>query len=147
MLITSAAVARSPLPHYKKARLLIVSDEVNSSNFLQSEMRLSEVEITRATSAEEIKRACFGGHDLVVVDVAPGKVIDVLEALRGSDGCKDISVLVDTTRLVGDPSLAGVLPAYRAMPCNSSELVKLARRVARPVKTKMMYEDNFRRVL
>ena len=145
MLTSSAAVARVSSPHYKKARLLIVSDETNPSNFLQ--MKQSEVEITHATSAEEIKRACFGGHDLVVVDVAPGKVIDVLEALRGSEGCRDISVLVDTTRLAGDPSLAGVLPAYRAMPCNSAELVKLARRVAKPVKTKMMYEDSFRRVL
>ena len=147
MLTSSAAVARASSPHYKKAKLLIVSDEVNSSNYLYSEMKLSEVEITRATSAEEIKHACFGGHDLVVVDVAPGKVVDVLEALRGSDGCKDSSVLVDTTRLAGDQSLAGVLPAYRAMPCNSSELVKLARRVTTPIKIKMMYEDDFRRVL
>ena len=147
MLTSSAAVARISSSHYKKARLLIVSDETKPSNYLQSELKLSEMEITRATSTEEIKRACYSGHDLVVVDVAPGKVVDVLEALRGSEGCKDISVLVDTTRLVGDQSLAGVLPAYRAMPCNSSELVKLARRATTPVNNKLKYEDSFRRVL
>ena len=146
MLTSSAAVARISSSHYKKARLLIVSDE-KPLNYLQSELKLSEIEITRATSTEEIKRACFSGHDLVVVDVAPGKVVDVLEALRGSDGCKDISVLVDTTRLIGDASLAGVLPSFRAMPCNSSELLKLTRRATSPAKTKMMYEDTFRRVL
>ncbi len=145
MLMSSTAVVRSSSPHYKKARLLIVSDEINP--VFQAEMKLNEVEITRATSAEEIRHACFSGHDLVVVDVAPTKVLDVLIALRGSDGCKDVSVLVDTTRLIGEASLAGVLPAYRAMPCNSSELVKLARRATTPVKRKMMYEDNFRRVL
>jgi hypothetical protein len=40
---------------------------------------------------------------------------------------RDISVLVDTSRLLEDPSLAGVLPMFRAMPCNSEELVSLVR--------------------
>ncbi len=92
----------------QKARLLIVSDESNPT--LQAEMNLNEVEITHVANVEDLRQACFYGYDLVVVDVAPASVVNVLVALRGSDSCKDVSVLVDTTRLDGEASLAGVLP-------------------------------------
>lgn len=109
------------------SRLLIVSDEPKHLNILQSELGINGVEITNATTTEEVRRACASAHDLAVVDVAPGKVVDILETLRGSETHGDISVLVDTSRLLEDPSLAGVLPMFRAMPCNSDELVRLAR--------------------
>lgn len=126
---TVAKVVRSSVNIARKAksRLLIVSDEPNHLSTLQSELSGGEVEITKATTAEEVRRACHGGHDLAVVDVAPGKVVDVLETLRGSEGYGDISVLVDNSRIVAEPSLAGVLPTFRAMPCSSDELVRLAR--------------------
>ncbi|MBL8203198.1 MAG: hypothetical protein JNM09_03145 [Blastocatellia bacterium] len=110
-----------------KSRLLIVSDEPSHLKTLQAELGMGEVEITNATNTEEVRRACHGGHDLAVVDVKPGIVVDVLETLRGSEGYGEISVLVDNSRLVMEPSLAGVLPAFRAMPCSSEELVRLAR--------------------
>ncbi len=110
-----------------KSRLLIVSDEPKHMKTLQAELGMSEVEITNATNAEEVRRACRGGHDIVVVDVEPGIVVDVLETLRGSEGYSEISVLVDNSRLGMEPKLAGVLPAFRAMPCSSEELVRLAR--------------------
>ena len=110
-----------------QARLLIVSDEPKHLKALQLELSVSGVEITHATTTEEVRLACCTGHDLAVVDVAPGNVLAVLETLRSSVGHGDISVLVDTSRLLEDPSLAGVLPTFRAMPCNSEELVRLAR--------------------
>jgi DNA-binding NtrC family response regulator len=119
---TSVNIARKA-----KSRLLIVSDEPNHLKVLQSELGMGEVEITNATTAEEVRRACRGGHDLAVVDVEPGIVVDVLETLRGSEGYSEISVLVNKSRLGMEPSLAGVLPAFRAMPCSSEELVRLAR--------------------
>ena len=119
---TSANIARTA-----KSRLLIVSDEPNHLKTLQAELGMGEVEITNATNAEEVRRACRGGHDIAVVDVEPGIVIDVLETLRGSEGYSEISVLVNSSRLGMEPSLAGVLPSFRAMPCSSEELVRLAR--------------------
>ena len=119
---TSVNIARKA-----KSRLLIVSDEPNHLKALQAELGRGEVEVTHATSAEEVRRACRGGHDIAVIDVEPGIVVDVLETLRGSEGYGEISVLVDNSRLGTDPSLAGVLPAFRAMPCSSDELVRLAR--------------------
>ncbi len=110
-----------------KSRLLIVSDEPKHLKTLQAELGMGEVEITNATNAEEVRRACRGGHDIAVIDVEPGIVVDVLETLRSSEGYSEISVLVDNSRLGREPSLAGVLPAFRAMPCSSEELVRLAR--------------------
>jgi hypothetical protein len=130
MLSQAALIARSSLQAARKriARLLIVSDEPKHLKALQAELGVGEVEITNATTMEEVRCACRGGHDLAVVDVAPGKVVDVLETLRGSEGYGDISVLVDKSRLATEPSLAGVLPTFRAMPCSSEEIVRLARR-------------------
>jgi hypothetical protein len=97
---------------------------------------------------EEVRRACNTGHDLAVVDVGPGKVIDVLQTLRNSAKHGDISVLVDTSRLLEDPSLAGVLPKFRAMPCNSEELVLLARsRVTKTKKRRISNIANSNKVL
>lgn len=137
MLSQTAALAVPPVVNLMQpshSRLLIVSDEPKHLKALQLELSVNGVEITNATTMEEVRHACSTGHDLAVVDVAPGKVIDVLETLRGSDGHSHISVLVDTSRLLEDPSLAGVLPMFRAMPCNSEELVRLAR--SRVTKTK-----------
>lgn len=130
MMSQSAAASRQPINIVSKikSRLLIVSDEPKHLKTLQSELGSGEVEITNASTAEEVRIVCRDGHDLAVIDVAPGKVIGVLEMLRGSEGYGDISVLVDNSRLGAEPSLAGVLSSFRAMPCNSKELVSLARR-------------------
>jgi ActR/RegA family two-component response regulator len=68
----------------RSARLLIVSDEPKHLKALQAELNVRGVEITNATTPEEVRYACGSSHDLAVVDVAPGKVLDVLETLRGS---------------------------------------------------------------
>lgn len=130
MLLQTASRAVSTSMNIMRAnhsRLLIVSDEPVHLKALQSELGAVGVEITNATTPEEVRQACYSAHDLAVVDVAPGNVIDILETLRNADGHGDISVLVDTSRLSEEPSLAGVLPMFRAMPCNSKDLVQLAR--------------------
>ena len=130
MLLQTAARAvptTVSLMRANPSRLLIVSDEPKHLKALQLELGVSGVEITNATTTEEVRLACRSGHDLAVIDVAPDTVLGVLETLRGSEGHGDISVLVDTSRLLEDSSLAGVLPTFRAMPCNSEELVRLAR--------------------
>jgi DNA-binding NtrC family response regulator len=124
-----AQAVRSPINLARKAksRLLIVSDEPSHLKTLQAELGIGEVEITNATTTEEVRHACREGHDLAVIDVEPGIVVDVLETLRGSEGHGEISVLVDNSRLGAEPRLAGVLSTFRAMPCSSDELVRLAR--------------------
>ncbi|HEX4951510.1 MAG TPA: hypothetical protein VFZ34_32935 [Blastocatellia bacterium] len=126
---TAAKILRTSVKAARRAksRLLLVSDQPQHLKTLQTELNTGEVEITNATSPEEVRRACHAGHDIAVIDVEPGMVVDVLKTLRGSEGYSDISVLVDNSRLLTDPSLAGVLPMFRAMPCSADELVRLAR--------------------
>jgi DNA-binding NtrC family response regulator len=117
-----------------KTRVLLVSDAPDHLDNLQAELETGEVEITNAKSVEEVRSACRRQHDVAVVDVSPSQLVKVLTTLRASEGYADISVLVDASRLTSEPSLAGVLPAYRAMPCSHSQLVALARRCASKVR-------------
>ena len=65
-------------------------------------------------------RACHRKHDLVVIDVGAGRLPEVLYILRSSARHSGISVLVEAGRVLTEPSLVGVLPKYRAMPCSRS---------------------------
>jgi len=56
-------------------------------------------------------------HLLIVTDCS-----ERLTSVRHSG----ISLLVEASRILNEPSLAGVLPRYRAMPCSRSDLVELA---------------------
>ena len=111
-----------------KPKLLIVSDTPEHLINLRAGLSGGEVEITSATSAEELRYACHAPHDVAVVDVAPGRLVNVLRALRDSEENKNASVLVETSRLMPEPGLAGILPAYRAMPCSNDQLIELTRR-------------------
>jgi DNA-binding NtrC family response regulator len=122
-------------PSKGKTRLLLVSDAPDHLSDLQAQLNTGEVEITKARSVEEVRSACSRPHDVAVVDVEPGQLIKVLKTLRSSERNNDISVLVDASRLTPEPHLAGVLPAYRAMPCSHSQLITLARRCASKVRS------------
>ena len=116
-----------------QVRLLIVSDLSARLARLNSLLATGEVEVTAATSIEEMCCGCRGGHDLVVVDVSPEIVSGVLKVLRGCAGCTKIPVLVEASRIAADARLAGLLPKYRAMPCSHADLITLARkRIASP---------------
>lgn len=135
MLSQVTMKSRRPFQSVKnKIRLLLVSDQPDNLNSLPAELGASDIEITSAKSVEDVRRACCAGHDVAVIDVGPAQLLKILKTLRASDGYKDISVLVDASRLSLEPSLAGVLPAYRAMPCSHAQLVALARRCASKVR-------------
>lgn len=130
MISTAPAVSKHqpyPAPH-NRPRLLIFSDCPDRLTKLKALLAAGEIEITSATSSEELRQACRGGHDLAVIDVGPAALVAVLNALRDSEGYAEIPVLVEATRLAAAPGLTGVLPKYRAMPCSHVELVTLARR-------------------
>jgi DNA-binding response OmpR family regulator len=111
-----------------KTRLLIATDSTERLKHLSSRLRNAETEVAGAKSPEELKRSCQEEHDLVVVDLAAEQLKEGLEVIRTSAGHTDIPVLVAADRVVSDPRIRGVLPTYRAMPCNHAELLALAQR-------------------
>jgi DNA-binding response OmpR family regulator len=123
---------RVPQPQTSKknagSKLLIVTDSVERAASLRASLDTDRVEVTCITSPADLSLACRCGHDLAVVDVGASEIVEVLKGLRSSAGCETISVLVQASRLASDPSLTGVLPAYRAMPCSQADLIALARR-------------------
>jgi DNA-binding response OmpR family regulator len=136
MTETSPRVApnrgRQPLASAAKPRLLLVCDSAERLSALRARLRADEFEITSAASEEELRRACRVGHQLAVIDVAPGRVVEVLRTLRASPEHAAVSLLVESSKLAAGPRLAGVLAEYRAMPCSDRELVALARRRLTP---------------
>ncbi len=137
MSMSSSALRKSePQFHSSpavKPRLLIVSDCTERMRSLSASLAMVEVEITVAATLEELNCACRGSHDLAVVDVGPELLFDVLKILRNCAGCANVPLLVEADRGLDDPRLAGVLPAYRAMPCSHTDLITLARRSIAPL--------------
>jgi hypothetical protein len=111
-----------------KPRLLLVSDPTERLAALKSCVAAADFEINFACTLGELQRACSQPHDLVALDAAPSRVVKMLDLIRGSAGHAEIPVLVDYTRISKDQGLAGVLPYYRAMPCNRAELHSLLSR-------------------
>ncbi len=109
-----------------KPHLLIVTDCSDRLTGLRSLFHADGVEITGAASSEELNRACHREHDLAVIDVGAARLPEVLRILRSCVRHSGISLLVEAGRVLTEPSLAGVLPKYRAMPCSRSDLVELA---------------------
>ncbi|MBO0726366.1 MAG: response regulator [Blastocatellia bacterium] len=110
-----------------RPRILIISDSTERIPHLQAAFDSQEVDISSAIFPEEWSYVSGDRHDLAVVDVAPALLEPLLGNLRASKKHAEIPVLVEQSRIAAVP-LAGVLPKYRAMPCNHDELIKLARR-------------------
>jgi DNA-binding response OmpR family regulator len=111
-----------------KPRLLLVSDSAERLHALRSCVAATDFEIDLACSMKELRRACQQPHDLVALDAAPTNIIEMLDLIRGSAGNAEIPVLVECMRISNDRRLAGVLPNFRAMPCNSAEMQVLLRK-------------------
>jgi hypothetical protein len=112
-----------------KPHLLIVTDCPERLRSLQASIHRDAIEITGVTAAAELSRACHRAHDLAVIDVGAARLPEVLRTLRSSVRHSGISLLVEASRVVSEPTLAGLLPKYRAMACSHSELMKLTRRL------------------
>lgn len=144
-MVSQAAVRRAqqsdPAPA-GKPHLLIVTDCSDRLAGLRSLLHADGVEITGVASSAELSRACHREHDLVVIDVGAASLPEVLRTLRSSVRHSGISLLVEASRVLTEPGLAGVLPRYRAMPCSRSDLVKLVRCLItgddRPVNKRML---------
>jgi hypothetical protein len=111
-----------------KPRLLLVSDSAERLQALKSCVAAADFEINFACTLTELRSACCQPHDLVALDADPSRVVKMLDLIRGSAGYGEIPVLVEHTRISNAQNLAGVLPYYRAMPCNLAELHTLLSR-------------------
>jgi DNA-binding response OmpR family regulator len=129
MLATTANRAPQLIPvQIPKPRLLLVSDSAEHLQALKSCVAAADFAINFACSLKELRRACRESHDLVALDAAPSRIVKMLNLIRGSAEHAEIPVLVECTRISSDHRLAGVLPYYRAMPCNRAELHTLLSR-------------------
>lgn len=132
---TSASSLATALPlsaSSGKHHLLIISDSAESLARLKDVLMADDTEIACATAPEDMCRGCCGRQDLVVIDVGPERLGEILKTLRSCTGCANVPVLVEKSRISAAPDLAGLLPAYRAMPCGYSDLLVLARRRLSP---------------
>jgi hypothetical protein len=129
MLATKPEKALQPIAITdNKPRLLLVSDSPERLQALKSCVAAADFEINLACSIKELRRACRQPHDLIALDAAPANIIEMLDLIRGSAGNAEIPVLVEYTRISNDQRLAGVLPNFRAMPCNGTEMQVLLRK-------------------
>jgi hypothetical protein len=113
-----------PLP---KSKLLLVADSPDRLKKMKNEVRVADFEITGVCSVDELRVACRNHHDLAVLDVEAVQVKPMLSALRSSAAHKTIMALVESSRLSEDQNLAGLLPTFRAMPCNQAQMAALMR--------------------
>ncbi len=103
---------------------------------LRSSLDQLGVRTTYCASPFEVCEACEQAYDLAIVDVEPKFLVGILTTLRASAACAEVSVWVENSRLYEASQLAGVLPRFRAMPCNIYELTKLIHlRLASDVKS------------
>lgn len=105
--------------------LLLFSDSAERLDGLRATLADGAVEIHVVRSLEELQCECALNHALAVIDASPAHLPKVLDIIRTSRGHGDIPLLVETSHCARLPA-AGLLPKYRAMPCNLRELVALA---------------------
>ncbi|MBS1788991.1 MAG: hypothetical protein JST85_14770 [Acidobacteria bacterium] len=118
----NSPVRSIPLP---KSKLLLVADSPERLKQMKTGISLNGFEITAVCSVDELRSACKSNHDLAVIDVEAMQLKPMLSALRTSASHKTIMALVETSRLSEDQGLAGVLPTFRAMPCNQTQMTEL----------------------
>jgi DNA-binding NtrC family response regulator len=105
--------------------LMVVGSCPERMQRLRAALGSSGAKITWRASTEEIIRALESSYELVIVDVEPERLADVLRIVRERTDRAVVLVLVECGSLNTAADLAGVLPSYRAMACSYSELVKL----------------------
>jgi len=105
--------------------LMVVCSSTERLRRLRAALGAAGAKIAWRASTEEIIRALDTSFEVVIVDVEPGRLADMLSAVRERTGSAVVLALVECGSLNAAANLAGVLPRYRAMACSYSELVKL----------------------
>jgi hypothetical protein len=105
--------------------LMVVGSSPERLQRLRAALGPPGAKIAWRASTEEIMLALDSSYEVVIVDVEPERLPDMLRAVRERMDRAVVLVLVECGSLNAAASLAGVLPKYRAMACSYSELVKL----------------------
>lgn len=108
-------------------RVLLLCDSTTRLAHLRAALNTENLVIDCVTSLSELKTACRRGHQLIIIDVSSELLIGALKQLRTSRRHANVSVLVEASRLEGVTTMGGILSQYRAMPCFTGDLIKLAR--------------------
>jgi hypothetical protein len=132
-LITTPLAHDFPCP-LDKTRLLLVSDSVEQLSRLRASLDYGDMEIRGVSSLEELQSECASPHALAAVDVNPTQLPEVLDTIRASQGHSEIPVFVENSRVGQPPPAAGLLPKYRAMPCNLNQMIQAHRGTHRRAK-------------
>jgi DNA-binding NtrC family response regulator len=105
--------------------LMVIGSSPERMQRLRAALGNTGAKITWRSSTAEIIRALDSSYEVVIVDVEPERLTDMLRAAPERTDRAVVLVLVECGSLNAAANLAGVLPIYRAMACSYSELVKL----------------------
>lgn len=120
-------------PGFTPCRVLVISDAPGEKQPLCVALTGVGIEITCIGNPDCLIHTWCHGQHLVVVDVHREKLEAVLQTVRSCQGCREISILVEASRMEPDPP-AGLLPAYRAFACSFEQIVTLVRHRVRPAE-------------
>jgi hypothetical protein len=125
----ATAVAFAPAP--LRVRLWIICDEGAELTYLNALLLKEDAVMTRWMDLLATRRS-LSGVEIVVVDVAPACLPELLRMLREELACEQSAILVNVRAHV-EPPPCGVLPRYRAMACGWNEIMRLAQNRLREI--------------
>lgn len=111
-------------PGFTRCRVLVITDVLGERQPLCVALARIGVEITCVGNPDRLTYTWCHDQHLVVVDIHRDKLEAVLQTVRSCQGCREISILVEASRMEPDPP-AGLLPAYRAFACSFEQIVTL----------------------
>lgn len=123
-MVSSISPSRDFSRSLDKTRLLLVSDSVEQLCRLRASLNCADVEVRGVSSLEELQSECASQHTLAAIDVNPTQLPAVLDMIRASRAHSEIPVFVENSRIDQPPPTAGLLPRYRAMPCNLHQMIQ-----------------------
>ena len=130
----SLAVREPAASKPSRLRILLVADTEERLKATKSIFSPTDADIAVVKTAEELEQVCLTPHELAVIDLEPEALEPVLRGLRENPLHGEIPLLVSAVRLIGETSLDGVLPRYRAMPCSPAEMAALVQRRTRRLR-------------
>jgi len=123
-MVSSISPSRDFSRTLNKTRLLLVSDSAEQLCRLRASLNCADVEVRGVSSLEELQSECASQHSLAAIDVNPTQLPAVLDTIRASRDHSEIPVFVENTRIDQPQPAAGLLPRYRAMPCNLHQMIQ-----------------------
>ncbi len=105
--------------------LMVAGSSPERMRRLRADLDAPGAKIAWRASTEEIMFALDTSYEVVIIDVEPERLANMLRVVRERTDRAVVLVLVEGGGLNTVASLAGVLPSYRAMACCYSDLINL----------------------